>query len=534
MGASLRALRALVLLAGFHLLGVLLLAALAATVVGAESAGLHGPSLLKLLAVAVVLAVPIVRGMSMLRLPRADPLPGVPVTEHQEPLLWAAVREIAGQVGTRAPDEIVLIADVNAAVTEDARLLGLRPGTRRLYIGLPLMTGMDEMRLRAALAHEMGHYANLDTRLTPLIRRGRVQLLRTVDTFNERSEAKIAKERAKQEKKAAKRIAAGKKAKEIDTTGDGATYRAMAKIYTGYGKFYQRSTLSGARRQELAADLAAVRVAGRDCAGSALRELNAIGPAHERYMDSYATLGVDAGLLPPPGQVFGGLRHFLEARGGELDGLRRELPGEPVDPYDSHPALAERVARIEALPGDGLGTRPSRPSLELLADSGASLIALERAALTPEAFAMRRLDWEDLVHESMSHYAGRDARELREALAAEGVGSGLAALLDAIDADPAVRGRITDRLPESDGVAAAATGCAAPEFARPVLRRALDRLVTTELTDRGAARWLLSWSEPATLRYPSDGFEERLERAFDAVTAGLPDTGPLRKLVLAP
>lgn len=539
MGASLRALRALVLLAGFYLLGLVLIAALVGIDIGASAAGIHGPSLAKIVIVSVVLAVPIVRGMFMLRLPKAEPLPGVTVSEEQEPVLWRTVRDIAAQVGTRAPDEIVLIADVNAGVTEDARLLGLRSGTRSLYIGLPLMTGMDEMRLRAVLAHEMGHYANLDTRLTPLIRRGRVQLLRTVENFQDRADAKVAKERAKQEKKAEKRIAAGKKAKAVDTTGDGAMYRAMAKIYTAYGKFYRRATLSAARRQELAADLASVRAAGRDSAASALRELNAIGPAHEFYMDSYATLGVGARLLPPPGQVFGGLRHLLDARAGELDGLRTDLPEEPASPYDSHPALAERVARIEALPDDGRGAQASRPSLELLADSEASLIALERAVLTPEAFAMRRLDWEDLVHESMSAYVGQGSEELQEAFAAEGVGTGgskgsdLASLLKAVDADPAVRWRITDRLPKSDE-AAAATGRAAREFARPVLRRALNQLVTAELTARGAARWQLSWTDSATLRYPADGFEEQLHGALDSATADLPDTEPLRKLVLAP
>ncbi|MGW6704478.1 M48 family metalloprotease [Streptomyces sp. NPDC054956] len=531
MGASLRALRALVLLAGFYLLGVVLLAVLAGVVLGAESAGLHGPGLFKLFLAAGVLAVPIVRGMFMLRLPAPDPLPGVPVTERQEPALWQAVRDVAAQVGTRAPDEIVLIADVNAAVTEDAKLLGLLPGTRRLYIGLPLMTGMDEMRLRAVLAHEMGHYANLDTRLTPLIRRGRVQLLRTVDTFNDRSDAKIAKERAKQEKKAAKRIAAGKKAKEIDTTGNGAMYRAMAKIYTGYGDFYQRATLVDSRRQELAADLAAVRVAGRDSAASALRELNAIGPAHEFYMDSYATLGVGAELLPPHGQVFGGLRHLLDARAEELDEMRAQLPQEPADPYESHPALADRVARIEALPDDGRAAQASRPSLELLAHAETSMVELERAVLTPEAFAMRRLEWPDLVHESMTRYVGQGSREFLEAAAAEGAGSGLASLLDAIDADPAVRWRITDRLPRSEE-AAAATGRAAREFARPALRRALSRLADTELAECGAARWQLSWEDAATLRYPADGFEEELETALTSAVADHPDTEPLRKLVL--
>ncbi|MFE2289370.1 M48 family metalloprotease [Streptomyces sp. NPDC059443] len=550
MGASLRALRALVLLAGFYLLGLVLIAALTGIGFAAWSAGLRGPGLAKLVIVSVVLSVPIVRGMFMLRMPKGDPLPGVPVDERQEPELWRTVREIAEQVGTRAPDEIVLIADVNAAVGEDARLLGLLPGTRRLFVGLPLMSGLDEMQLRAVLAHEMGHYANLDTRLTPLIRRGRVQLLRTVKHFDDRADAAVAKERAKQEKKAQRRIAAGKKAKAVDTSGDGAMYRAMAKIYAGYGNFYQRATLAGARRQELAADLASVRVAGRDSAASALREFNALGPAHEFYMDRYATLGVDARLMPRPGQVFGGVRRLLDARAEELDELRTELPQKPASPYDSHPALAERVARIEALPDDGRAAQPARPALELLTDAEASLTALERAVLTPEAFAMERLDWEDLVHTSMTRYVDEGAEQIREAVAAELAGAGAAAgaaaaadlpsgaapaslssLLDAIDADPAVRWRLTDRFPKSEE-AAAATGRAAREFARPVLRRALNQLVTAELTARGTARWQLSWTDSATLRYPADGFEERLKTALDSAVADLPDTDPLRKLVL--
>ncbi|MET9957630.1 M48 family metalloprotease [Streptomyces sp. NPDC006326] len=530
MGASLRALRALVLLAGFYLLGLVLLAVLAA-VDWATVTWLHGGVAGKILIVSVVLAVPIVRGMFMLRTPKGEPQPGVPVTEQQEPVLWRTVREIAAEVGTRAPDEILLIDEVNAAVGEDARLLGLLPGTRRLYLGLPLMTGLDEMQLRAVLAHEMGHYANLDTRLTPLIARGRAQLIRTIGHFHDRADTKVAKERARQEKAAEKRLAKGKKAKEVDTAGQGAMYRAMAKIYTGYAHFYMRATLSGSRRQELAADLASVRVAGRDSAASALRELNVLAPAHRFYMDSYATLGVGAGLLPRPGQVFGGLRHLLDARTEELDDLRSELPQEPTSPYDSHPALAERVARIEALPDDGRGGQAARPALELLASPEAALAALEQAVLTPEALALTRVDWAELVHESMTRYVGEGAQDIREAVVAEGASPELAALLDAVDADPALRWRIADRFPKSEE-AAAATGRAAREFARPVLRRAVKQLVTAELTARGAARWQLSWSDSAALQYAAEGFEDRLEPALDALVADLPDTEPLRKLVL--
>ncbi|WP_405921782.1 M48 family metallopeptidase [Streptomyces sp. NBC_00122] len=535
MGASLRAVRALVLLAGFYLLGVFLLAALAGVDYAALSWG-HGGGLdAKIIIFSVVLAIPIVRGLFMLRTPKEEPPAGVPltVTEAQEPALWEAVRDIARQVGTRAPDEIVLIEAVNAAVSEDSSLLGLRPGTRRLYLGLPLMTGLDEMQLRAVLAHEMGHYANFDTRLTPLIARGRAQLIRTIAHFHERSDNKQAKERERQERHAAKRRAKGKRATMVDTPGLGATYRGMAKIYTAYGNFYLRATLTTSRRQELAADLASVQVAGRDATASALRELNALDSAHDFYMSSYATLGVGAGLLPRPGQVFGGLRQLLDARSDELEKLRRELSTEPASPYDSHPALAERVARIEALPDDGRGGQTARPALELLADADAALAALEQAVLSPQALALKRVDWEDLVHESMTQYVARGAEEVREALTAEGAGPELAALLDAIDADPAVRWRIADRLPKSEQ-AAAATGRAAREFARPVVRRALGQLVTAELTARGAARWQLSWSESATLRYPSDGFEDQLGLALDAAVADQPDTESLRKLVLAP
>ncbi|MEU4351084.1 hypothetical protein [Streptomyces sp. NPDC023838] len=140
--------------------------------------------------------------------------------------------------------------------------------------------------------------------------------------------------------------------------------------------------------------------------------------------------------------------------------LSREPSTEPTSPYDSHPPLAERVARIEALPDDGRAGQAARPALELLADANAALTALEQAVLTSQALALKRVDWEDLVHESMTVYADQGAQEIREACAAEGAGPGLVTLLDAIDADPAVRWRIADRFPKSEQ-AAAATGDAA-------------------------------------------------------------------------
>ncbi|MCH0541807.1 M48 family metallopeptidase [Streptomyces sp. MUM 203J] len=529
MGASLRAARALVLLAGFYLLGLVLLA-----VLGAMGWAAHtwAPAslALKLYIVAAVLAVPVVRGMLMLRTPKDDSPQGVPVTEQQEPRLWRTVRDLADQVGTRAPDEIRLTADMNAAVSEDARLLGLLGGTRRLYLGLPLMTGLTEAQLRSVLAHEMGHYGNSDTRLSAITVRGRVQVARTIADFEERAGKKADKERAQQEKKNDKRMAKGKEAKEVDTTGAGFTYRMMAKVYRAYGHFYLRATLSSSRRQELAADLAAARIAGRDATASALREIPALASAHDFYMRCYATIGVGVGLLPLPGEVLGGFRHLLAGREHELQEMRQDLPTEPTSPYDSHPAIAERVARLESLPDDGRREEATGPALALLADTHTALVAVENASLTPEALGLRRVDWAELVHESMAATAARETEPLRRAIA-EVTGSepSLVSLLNALDMG--VGWEIADRLPKSEE-AAAATGRAAREFARPVLSRGLSRLALVELAARGRARWELSWSAPAQLRL-APGYDEELPTALDAAVDDRPDTAPLRTLLAA-
>ncbi|MCC3771090.1 M48 family metallopeptidase, partial [Streptomyces sp. UNOC14_S4] len=327
MGVSLRALRALLLLLGFYVLGLFVLGVF----VGLEFAVYHWTRpviALKLGIPLALLAVPVVRGMFLFRTPKGEEESGLPVTEAQQPQLWATVREIAEAAGTRPPDEIVLMGGVNAAVSEDARLLGLLPGRRRLYLGIPLMTGLTEIQLRAVLAHEFGHYGHADTRLMALTMRGRHSVARTVNSFREKAEKEVEKETARQEKRAEKAVRKGRKAKEVDASWAGGRYRQMARPFVAYGTFYLRATRSTARRQELAADRTAARVAGRDAAASALREVAVLDAAHDFYVDGYATLGVAAGVLPPHGQYYGGLRHLLAepARQSELDGLRRDLP----------------------------------------------------------------------------------------------------------------------------------------------------------------------------------------------------------------
>ncbi|WP_369225018.1 M48 family metalloprotease [Streptomyces sp. R39] len=537
MGATLRALRALVLLCGFYLLGLVLLAVAAVVDVAAVE---WAPDAFagKIVIVSLLLAVPVVRGMFMLRTPKGEAPPGLPVTAADEPRLWALLRELAAATGTRAPDAVVLTGDVNAAVSEEPRLLGLRPGPRRLYLGVPLLTGLTEARLKAVLAHEYGHFTGGDTRLSALAVRGRVQIGRTVGHFHARADSTAAAERARQEKAAARRTAKGKRAKEIDTGGAGITYRLMAAVYTAYAKLYMRATLTTARAQEYAADLTAARVAGRDATASALREIQVLSAAHGFYLDSYATLGLAARRLPPRGQYFGGFGRMLTAREAELAGLREELPTEPASPYDSHPPIADRVRRIEALPADGRGTQDTGPALALLADPGRTLAALEDAALTDDVRQFERAgDWEQLLSSSMAVGLASLDTPLHRAIALHtGDRPTLSALLSVID-----DGRLWQlarRLPLSEQ-AATAPDPAFRESVRPVLRDSLRSMVLAEFSARSLLNWEFSWSRPAAVRLPGSasdldgeaGTEGAFHAAVAAALADHPDTGPLRALL---
>ncbi|SED48465.1 Zn-dependent protease with chaperone function [Streptomyces misionensis] len=538
MGATLRALRALVLLLGFYLLSLVLLAALVGVDIAAFTWG-HGPVVFKLGFVTVLLAIPVVRGMLMLRTPKGEDGPGIDVTEAAEPRLWALVREVAAAAGTRAPDRIRLTGEVNAAVSEEPRLLGLLPGPRRLYLGVPLLIGLTEAQLRSVLGHEYGHFTGGDTRLSALVVRGRVQIGRVIEQFHERADGKAAADRGKQERAAAKRVAKGKKAKAVDTSGSGAMYRVMAAIYTQYAKLYLRASLSTARGQEFAADQVAARIAGRDATAAMLREIPALSVSHGFYLDSYATLGLPARLLPPRGEFFGGFGRLLTAREQELERLRTELPEETEDAYDSHPPIAERVRRIEALPADGRAEEATGPALALLADPQRTLAALEDAVLTDEVLAFgRATGWPELLNASMASGLSAARTPLHQALADyTGQPPTLAALLETVD-----DGRLwqlADRLPLSPE-ASAARGRARREFARPVLRRSLRTMVLAEFSARSLLSWEFSWSRPAEVRLPGETTtaagagaapEAALEAALDAVLADQPDTGALRALL---
>ncbi|WP_406202553.1 M48 family metallopeptidase [Kitasatospora sp. NBC_01560] len=531
MSTSGRAVMAVAMLAGFYLLALGIVAGLLAFDIGLyrSMGGLH-LGVLKLWALSAAVGYPVVRVVFLTRHRAADDeLPGVLVTREQQPALWGLVDRIAERTALRGPAEIRLVPEVNAGVLEETRLLGLIPGKRHLVIGVPLLLGLTEGELEAVLAHEFGHYSNRDVRLAGVTLAGRRALLHTIGGFHARADQHRAEEAAKLAAKAEKRLAKGRKPSSEEAGGG--IDRMLAGLFTLYAKLYFRVSEAVGRRQEYAADLVAAHLAGRDATASALRKVPVLDSAQDFYLGSFATIGWEAGLLPPVGQVYGGLAHLLSdpKRRQELAEYALDLPEHAPDPYDSHPPIARRVAAVEALPEDGRGPGAAGPALALLREPERVLAELEVVTLAPEAAGKERVEWSELVRRAMAAHARESAGPACDALTALGLPPTVHGLLDALDAGRAQE--FTDRLPRSEQ-AAAATGRAALDAARPLLRGELGRVTVLALVESGRAAWELSWSGPAELRLP-DGFADAFEAALDAACADEPDTAPLRALLAA-
>jgi Zn-dependent protease with chaperone function len=409
MRTSTRALQAVGLLLGFYLVTLGTLAALAVVdivLVLRTTAGTPVVAEGKVIGATAVIALPLVRGLLMSRPRRGDrTTAGVRVTPQDQPELWARVTRVAEQVGTRPPAEIHLVAAVNAAVSEDTHLMGLLPGRRRMFLGVPLLLGMTTAQLDAVLAHELGHYGNHDVRLAATTVRGMAGVQAVAGSY---------------------------------TTAHSWMNRLMRDFFSWYAHLYQRVSYAVRRRQELAADGTAARIAGRDHTAAALRQLPALDAAYGFYVERYASIGWDAGLMALPEEFFSGLYALLAepSRQRELDELRREPPDAEPHPYDSHPPLSERLARIEALPDDRrAATGTEQPALTLLRGARRLCARVAEDALSPEAAAKRPVDWDELARGAGRAALVREADQvLRTASSAVGVPvTGLPGLLDAID-----------------------------------------------------------------------------------------------------
>ncbi|GGR70407.1 Zn-dependent protease with chaperone function [Nocardioides luteus] len=379
---------------------------------------------------------------------------GLPLSEEDQPGLWAEVRQLAASAGTRAPDEIRLVPDVNAAVSEETSLLGLRTGTRRMFLGVPLLQGLSRNQLHAVLAHELGHLSTTRSRLGALVHRSRLAIAE---------------------------VAAG------------LTNPLVKRPIRTYARLFFALTRPLAHAHEIDADRLSAKVAGAQTAATTLRTLPALDAAWRIYVEQYVEAGTHYGLRPT--RFFDNFTHLMSdpARLEELARISADPPETKTSAYDSHPPLLERIERLEAMAsgddaGDGSGEDRSGNATSILRYPQQFFLALEDkifagSGLTPAPMAeivtiagarAAALSSETLL-DAMRENAIEPAT-VRGALDLIATGN-LDALLELVET-------------ESDDPAQEA------ETRRKVIARLLGAAIAHELVGEEKARYELSWAGP--------------------------------------
>jgi Zn-dependent protease with chaperone function len=367
---------------------------------------------------------------------RDVPPAGVRVERRQQPELWRAVDEVAAMVGVRGPDELWLDLAANAFVQEHRPLLG-RP-VRRLCLGLPLAVALSVDELLAVLAHEVGHYANKDVRLGPIVRTGTITVFRLAKNVGGR--------------------------------------RFLGPVVLWYVAQYLKVAGEVSRDQEFTADQAAARVSSGPALARSLKALPWSTAAWDFYTRRFVSPAVQDGLFPADLlEGFAGLLATPE-RLAQRRAFLDAPPSNEHHPFDSHPTIA---ARLEQLPAGEAAVTDERPSI-VLVDVPPLLPALAGPLKLTTVAASAGAGADRVVRFNAAHLLRATADGLPP-----GTPVGLAAVLDALAAGTFGVGQ---RL--------CGNGVDRAEAAQSVARCLTD-LIHCALVDSGQAAWKPSFAGPA-------------------------------------
>jgi heat shock protein HtpX len=261
-------------------------------------------------------------------LPRFDRFvaPGPRITAADAPHLFSTIADVAAATGQAMPADVYLVNDVNAFVGQRGGVMGI--GSHRVMgLGLPLLQSLTVQELKGVLAHEFGHYHAGDVRIGPWIYRTRVAIGRTIEQLS-------------------------------------GNY--LQKIFVAYGNLFLRVTHAVSRRQEFIADEVAARTAGALAMASALRKVRGAALAFQNYWHSEVGPVLNSGYLPPLSSGFAQFVQVKAVSAQVAESVRRAEAEDTSDPYDTHPALRERIAALQTLPPGSDGDQ--RPAVSLLGD----------------------------------------------------------------------------------------------------------------------------------------------------------------------
>lgn len=349
---TLRAVAALLLLVAFYGLGLSIGLTLLAAAVYLGTTGRDAEARMKGLLALSVAGVAVLWSL-VPRLGRFVP-PGPALTEGDQPRLFGLIKQVANEMGQPMPRQVYLFPEANAFVASVGGFLGL--GSRRvLGVGLGLLAVENVSQVKATLAHEFGHFARGDTRLGGLTYGMRNAMIRSVEQL-ERQNSVVA-----------------------------APFRWISRLYL-------RITQAISRQQELLADEWSVRIAGKTAHVSGLRQEAVHAESFGLFLRHEVHPLAGDGVAPK--NLYEAFRKFsASSRYKQLEPALLKLIAErPGAPFDSHPALAERIAWAHSLRASDLPVDHT-PGISLLDGAEAYETQFSRQLAGP---ALKAVEWSEI------------------------------------------------------------------------------------------------------------------------------------------
>lgn len=275
--------------------------------------------------------------------PRRDQFedPGPRIDRSSHPRLFQELDTIAAALDEPLPEEVFLVAQVNAFVADRGGIMGF--GSRRVMgIGLPLVAVLNVAELRAVLAHEFAHYYGGDTRLGPFVYKTRLAMVRTIQNM-----AAVGR---------VMRIAIAQ-----------LVYRGVMEVLRAYWGLFFRATQLISRRQEFRADELACHIAGSDALISGLRKIHGAAAAFPAYWNFEIQPALGKGFKLPITEGFGLFAQAPEIAKQIEVRIGKELEQAKTTPSDSHPPLRDRIQAARLLP-EGAADEASRMPAQTLFD----------------------------------------------------------------------------------------------------------------------------------------------------------------------
>ncbi len=467
---TIRAVLALAVLRGYWMGRLLVIAGLAGAAGWCWIAGTV-ESALALTALAVLAAVLSVRAARVIDSCVVPPRAGTLVAQRGNSPLWNEVRALCTHLEVRLPDEIRLGTDPEVAVSEQARRYGLVAGPRQLYIGLPLLAGLDTGQLRSLLSHELAHDSRNRGHLPAVCHRVRS----TVGAMLQRRPRNA-----------------------------GVVFAICARLFLALEAPVSRS-------QEIRADRTAALVSGRTNAVGALRELPVLAVAWRRYLTEVIAPAVRSGYAPL--SLTDGFVHARRSWDDELEALGAAPQGEHRTPWDPHPTWLERLHEMDLVTESGSAGQQVGPQLR----PSAEVVEVERELI---GSGVRRVPWEEflatLASEALRDEVAHLFRVAQDAAAACGVAAGtegLDTVLTLIEARqaPALVARLDPATPKT-------------------ARRLLGVALAQAAVDGGVARWRRNSAGTLQVVRP-DGGQVPVEELAARVIAD-PSTVPVVREIL--